>query len=121
MKAAVDIDGTLTAWPGVVGPLTQALAGAGWDVVLLTGHLHPDPAAADRVALMTLRRAQVARFEVAFRQIVLCVGRDVAEVAALKAAYLRDNGVGLFVDDSPPYAEAARRLSPGTLTLLVLP
>jgi hypothetical protein len=119
MKAAIDIDGTLAARSGVPGPLTHALSGAGWDVVLLTGHSCPDPAAADRVALAAGRLRQVAPFRAAFREVVIRVGRSAGEVAEQKAAYCRDNGVALFVDNSPNCCEAVRKASPGTLVLEV--
>lgn len=117
MRAAIDIDGTLAAWPAVLGPLTNAFSAAGWDVVLLTGHSCADPAAADRTALREGRLRQVAPFRASFREVVVCVGRNGSEVAEQKGAYCREQAVSLFVDDSPDYCRAVRRLSPGTLVL----
>lgn len=119
MIAALDIDGTASAWPGVVGRLAVDLSAAGWEVVYLTGHLHPDPDRADRVALESARRSQLALLGVPPLPVVVCVGRDTADVARRKGEYLRGRGVSLFVDDTEAYCRAARQLSPGTLTLKV--
>jgi hypothetical protein len=121
VRAAIDIDGTLMAWPRVLGPLTHALVAAGWDVVLLTGCSCAEPDKADRLAMVKWREDQVAPAGAAFREIVVCVGRNSAEVGGLKGAYCRDHGIDLFVDDSADYRKAARRLSPQTLVLGVEP
>lgn len=121
VKVAIDIDGTLAAWPSILGPLSHAMNTAGWDVVLLTGHSCSDPAQADRAGLLDARHRQAEPFRAGFRDIVVCVGKNSGEVAEQKAAYCRDNGIDLFIDDSRNYCEAVRRVSPKTLVLWVHP
>lgn len=121
MMIAIDIDGTLAAWPGVLAPLSRALVDAGHEVVLLTGHSCPDPSKADRAALLAGRLRQVEPFLASFREIVVCVGCNSGEVANQKGDYCRDQAVHLFIDDSRNYCDSVRKASPSTLVLEVRP
>lgn len=121
MNVAIDIDGTLSVWFSVLGPLSKALTVAGHTVVLLTGHSCPDPENADRDNLLHGRRTQVEPFCASFQEIIVCVGRNSTEVAQQKAEYCRNQQIDLFIDDSLNYCAGVRQRSPGTLVLHVQP
>lgn len=124
MRVTIDIDGTLTAWPAVLDAVAKTILGIGGTVVLLTGCTAPDPATVNNAGLVESRRRQVRAIpgaaDMAVLDIVVCVGRDVADVADLKGAYCRDHGVTIVIDDAPEYCAAIRRLSPQTLVLQVV-
>lgn len=119
MKTAIDIDGTASAYPHQMAVLSHALRTAGLSVVLLTGHACPNPVVADRQELLAGRQAQVSAWGLSFDGIIVCVGRNSDDVAQQKAAYCRENGIGLFIDDSLNYCQAVKAASPATMVLHV--
>lgn len=135
MLIAIDIDGTLTAWPLVFERFFWSLSdehlGENLDIVLLTGHACPEPIAADRDALLQGRIGQLNSIgtkaplvnevsgPIRSRNIRVCVGKNSGEVALLKAEFCRDRAVDIFIDDSTSYCLAVRKLSPKTLVLQV--
>jgi hypothetical protein len=121
MKAAIDIDGTLTAHPGVVLTLANALRAAGWDVVFLTGCIYPGPGKADAAGMEADRRKQLAGYGADSFAVRVCVGRTLVEVATLKGVYCRDEDVHLLVDNDGLYCRTVRHMAPGTLVLRVEP
>jgi hypothetical protein len=119
MNVAIDIDGTCSAYPAAFAALSRALTTAACRVVLLTGHSCSEPSKADQAALLASRRRQVEPWGLSFEQIIVRVGRNSAEVADQKASYCRASQVCLFIDDSPDYCRAVKRLAPSTLVLRV--
>ncbi len=121
MKAAIDIDGTLMAWPQVLGPLSVALDAAGWEVCLLTGAISAPVGQAGLYAMKTAAMEKVRGIVGGWKDVVVVVGTSNAEVASAKGQYLAANQVDLFIDDDTPAAQVARAVSPKTLTLGVWP
>jgi len=117
MLVAIDIDGTLTAYPDVFRTMAGVLRQAGHPVVLLTGATDPrcqpgfvhDPP--NRLAQVTPLLGGLVL------PIVEVHGRDGPENARLKGEYCRDNQVALFVDDDPGFCDFVRHLSPDTCCL----
>lgn len=118
MKAAIDIDGTVSKDPSRLGALIRALGQAGWHVVLLTGQ------AGDGTSGYTDRASRVAQVESLLPgltvPIAICWGKDHAEVAYRKGVYCQVQQVDLFIDNDPAYCQQVLQQSPETLVLQVL-
>ena len=108
MRVAVDIDGTITRWPGQCKAILNAFS----DAVILTGNIHNGMTQAQLVA----GRIEQLRPYIGdvTNKIIVCVGSSVQEVGRFKGEYCRDNLVDILIDDSDVYLDAVRRISPGT-------
>ena len=120
MKVAIDVDGTLTAYPEVVADLVDALSRTGNSVMFLTGNASPDPYKVDRDEVRRLRREQVQSLaRVSDPVIHVCFVRNSKEAAIEKAEYCYANGIALFIDDAPDYCEAVKAKCPAAMVLHV--
>lgn len=108
MKVAVDIDGTITRWPAACKAVLDAFP----DAVILTGNIENG---ATQEQFVTARREQLRQYiGETDRDIVVCVGCSVPDVARLKGEYCRDNSIGMLLDDSDIYLDAVAKISPAT-------
>lgn len=113
---AVDIDGTITRYPSVFKEILDAFPYA----VILTGCLSDDPSSTNHDHLVSGRVQQLTPLiGVPRHEIIVCVGRTVADVANGKGLVCKQRGVSLFIDDSKVYCEAVRKISPSTAIIQV--
>lgn len=122
MKIAIDIDGTLTAWPEQFKRLLTVMPDA--VVTFLTGALILVEQPATQAQLVAGRRRQIAPLigELMGRtEIFVSTGATIAEVAHGKGVFCRAHGVDIFIDDTMEYCEAVWKLSPKTMVLKVVP
>lgn len=126
MHMAIDIDGTLGSYPGVLGHLAEMYLLLGHKVTLLTGGLVERVTEEAFAASVQARLKQVAGFYKGLTPSWLSkvtihpvLAQTFAECPPLKGEFCKNESVHLFIDDSPDYCEAVRRLSPATLVLQV--
>lgn len=122
MKYAIDIDGTITADPErfrmMMADLVNAETSEGNLVICLTGSLSvgADPEELKQKRVLQLRKIGLEGGD-DYDDIHVCVGPTPEDVARMKGEYCRDQGVDVFIDDTPMYRKAVKQLSPGTLVL----
>ena len=110
-NVAVDLDGTISAFPRQFKEIMRALKIAGNKVVILTGA--DNPYNGDK----EVRRAQIASLgidESDIDELLICRGQDWKEVAEIKGDYCRDNKVDFVFEDSDEFISAIKRKSPST-------
>ena len=114
MKIAIDIDGTITAWPKQFADILSKYE----DAIILTGSLDIRSSMFD---LLSQRREQLKPLLGDIKhKIMICVGKDLGQVAQLKGLYCRNNNIDVLFDDDQSYCSAVRAISPNTLVLKVI-
>lgn len=113
MKIAVDIDGTITSWPEQFKDMLAKYE----DAVILTGSLDRQSSMLD---LLTQRREQLKPLIGEVKNIIICIGEDLAQVARLKGTYCKQNNIDILFDNDTNYCLAVRAISPNTLVLKVM-
>ena len=116
LRVAVDIDGTITAFPDVF----RKLLGRFPDAIILTGGIDQDPEHVNQDALIAGRVAQLTPIiGPPNNEIVVCVGRTVLDVGRMKAEVCLQRKIDILIDDATVYCKAVARLSPTTAVLQV--
>lgn len=117
MHVAFDIDGTLTSNPEMMRRLISSLRAAGHQVSILTGSIGPGD--------LNTRQEQLKRLgifrDIHFRELCICEGANIQEVADGKGVFCRDLCVDMIFEDSPLYLTAVRRISPTTVCWITFP
>lgn len=126
MHYAIDIDGTITTYPAAFRELIGAMRTYGNRVTVLTGgvslraitpedYIHAKAARINQ--LIPLIGSDLTEWVEAHP----CLGMSHDEVMRMKAEWIKANAVDCFMDDDLGYCEMARKASPKTLVLRVMP
>jgi hypothetical protein len=104
MNFGFDIDGTITAAPGVFRALVEALRDAGHEIHVITGTMDP-------VATVEHEAQRYAQLIALGFGPVTALHVVTAPHAENKAAYCRDHEIVLMFEDSPSYADEISRVT----------
>ncbi len=107
MLVATDLNGTLDAAPGQLGPLLRALRAAGHSVVVLSGVGHDTPD--DPKEAFDVKVQQMIGLDVSdcWDSMVVFSIKDGPDLAAAKATMAKTLGAALFIDNNADNAKAA--------------
>jgi hypothetical protein len=120
LVAAIDVDGTLSAYP-VLAALSRALKAQGWTVYALTGFSQERGNITDEIVAthQANRERQLDSLGVARDRIQMVWGRNSLECSVQKAEFIAREGVSLFIDDADRYCTDVKRHNPSCCVLHV--
>lgn len=128
MKIAVDIDGTLGHYPNQLGGLLERLSGV--EILLLTGNgghyvadLSDEDKAKETARWVKIREDQLRRIgilpEAHYHSIYVMLNINTEEICKMKAQFIKENNISIFIDDFKPYCTLAKQENPSCLVLRV--
>lgn len=130
MRAAFDVDGTITRHPEVMSRVMHGLRKTRARVFILTGCDMVDGPFEDlneirQEHLIKLRVAQLKTFGVTdishYHRILIACGQRKSDVAMEKARYCREMNIDVLFDNDKSYCDMVRTISPKTTVLHVYP
>jgi hypothetical protein len=110
MKIAIDIDGTITAYPKQLKKIMKNNY-----CIILTGSLNPNADINHRIN--QLKKYNITEND--YKEIIQCIGKKVVEVAQKKGEYCRNNKIDLIFEDTELYLHLIKKISPKTACFII--